>query len=221
MPFFLRLAVKHPAGGWKRFAVAAIVALGVSAPARAGLAFSLTPAAGSGLGTNEVFFTTALTNLCQTNLYLNGIQICFTNEATNYLTPDTNDFYANVPGILPTDGTYTGAVFGVGISLATPPGIYAGGAALLGGTNIFATNVLACQAFEISLPAAALGVAAGGTNYLLFWPSPPGGFVLQQTPGITVPNWTTAPYASVYSNGLNRVVFPPSAGSQFYRLEYP
>lgn len=221
-PFFSRLAIKSLVSHWKWLALACAFALGLSAPARAGLALCLTPSLESGLGTNEVVFTAALTNLCQANnLYLNGIQMCFTNAATNYLTADTNAFYANVPGILLAGGSYTGEVFGVPISPEIPPGNYAGGAVFWGGTNIFATNVLACQTFQVSLPTAPLGLAASGTNHVLFWPSPPAGFVLQQTPGITSPNWTTAPYSPVYSNGLNQVVFPPSSGSQFYRLEYP
>jgi len=221
-PFFLRLAIKQTAARWKRFALASVFALGLSISARAGVAFSLTPSVQSGLGTNEVVFTAAVTNLCATNnLYLNDIQLCFTNAATNYLTPDTNAYYANVPGILLASGSYTGVVFGVPINPMVPPGSYGGAVAFYGGTNIFATNLLASQPFQVSLPCAPLGVKRSGTNAVLFWPSPPAGFVLQQTPGITTPNWVAAPYSWADSNNMNQVVFPLSSSNQFYRLEYP
>jgi hypothetical protein len=222
MPFFLRLAIKRTAANWKPLALAFAFALGLAVPARGGLSFSLTPSVQSGLGTNEVVFTAAVTNLFETNnLYLNDIQLGFTNAATNYLTPDTNAYFANVPGILLAGGNYTGVVFGVPINPMIPPGNYGGVVAFFGGTNIFATNLLASQTFQVSLPCAPLGVTKSGTNAVLFWPSPPAGFVLQQTPGITIPNWVAAPYTSVQSNNMNQVVFPPSSGSQFYRLEYP
>ena len=224
-PFFLPLAIKGSKGKtarrWKSLALAsALMLLGVSA--RAGLAFTLTPGSQSGMGTNEVVFVANLTNGCQTNnLYLNDIHMCFTNAATNYLAADTNAFFANVPGILLTGEVYTGVVFGVPVSLAAPPGNYTGVVTFVGGTNIFATNTLASQTFQVSLPVAPLAIAANGTNAFLVWPSPPGGFVLQRNPDLMTTNWTAVPGSLLFSNGLNQVTVPSTSGNQFYRLQYP
>ncbi len=206
---------------WKTLALAStLMLLGVSA--RAGLAFTLTPASQSGLGTNEVVFIANLTNGCQTNnLYLNDIRMCFTNAATNYLAADTNAFFANVPGILVTGGVYTGVVFGVPVSLTAPPDNYTGVVTFVGGTNIFATNTLASQAFQVSLPVAPLAIAANGTNALLVWPSPPGGFVLQRNSDVVTTNWTVVPGSLLFSNGLNQMTVPSTTGNQFYRLQSP
>jgi hypothetical protein len=123
---------------------------------QADLSFSLTPAVQSGVGTNEVFFTGALTNTSLTTNFLNNIQITFTNAATNYLAADTNVFFANVPGILLPGETYTDVVFGISVNPATPPGNYSGAVAIQGGTNIFDATNLSSQTFQISLPPATL-----------------------------------------------------------------
>src|ERR1700692_2251472 len=82
----------------------------------ADLAFDLTPAVQPGVGTNEIFFSGALTNTSLIdNLFLNDIQFGFTGAATNYLMADTNVFFANVPGILLPGKTYNDVVFGITI----------------------------------------------------------------------------------------------------------
>src|SRR5580700_3962673 len=97
------------------------------AVSRADMSFTLTPAVQSGVESNEVGFTGILSNTCPTNeLFLNDIQISFSGVATNYLTADTNAFYANVPGILLPGETYSDVVFAVGILAGTPPGDYFG-----------------------------------------------------------------------------------------------
>ena len=152
-----------------------------AASTRASLAFVLTPPAQSGVGTNEIFFTGTLTNTDLTTNFLNSIGFSFTNAATNYLAADTNVFFANVPGILLPGENYTDVVFGILINPATPPGNYSGTVTLQGGTNIFAAGSLTNQAFQVTLPPVPLGIAtSSGSNLLLSWPSPPGGFVLQQ-----------------------------------------
>src|ERR1017187_10580819 len=93
------------------------------APTRADLAFVLTPAVRSGVGSNEFFFTGTLINTSLTdNLFLNDIQFDFIGEAVGYLAADTNAFFANVPGILLPFETYSDIVFGITIDPATPPG---------------------------------------------------------------------------------------------------
>jgi len=194
-----------------------------AASMRADLAFVLTPAAQSGVGTNEVFFTGTLTNTSLTdNLFLNNIQFSFNGAATNYLTADTNIFFANVPGILLPGETYADIVFGVAINPATPPGDYSGTATIQGGADIFAVDNLSGQTFDILLQPAALGVALSGTNLVLSWPSsPPGGFVLQQNSDLTTTNWLTVTNTPAIANGQNQVFLVPVTGNEFYRLKYP
>lgn len=193
-----------------------------AAPTRADLAFVLTPSTQSGVETNEVFFTGTFTNTSATdNLFLNNIQFAFTNAATNYLTADTNVFFANVPGILLPGETYSDVIFGIAVNSATPPGNYSGTVAIQGGTNIFAATNLSDQTFQISLPPAALQISNSGTNLILSWPSPPGGFVLQQISDLTTTNWAAATNALITNNFQNKIILPPSATNQFYRLKYP
>src|ERR1017187_6367981 len=192
------------------------------APTRADLAFVLTPAVRSGVGSNEFFFTGTLINTSLTdNLFLNDIQFDFIGEAVGYLAADTNAFFANVPGILLPFETYSDIVFGITIDPATPPGQYFGFVTIQGGTNIFAADNLASPIFEVSLPPAALGIAPSGTNLTLFWPSPPGGFVLQQNSDLTTTNWTTVTNTPTMTNLQNQVTLSPTSGNQFYRLKYP
>ena len=114
---------------------------------RADLAFVLTPAAQSGVGSNEVFFTSALTNTSLTDiLLLNNLQVSFNGVAANYLSADTNAFFANVPGILLPGQTYRDVVFGIAIAPSTPPGQYCGTVTVQGGTNIFAATNLSSSA---------------------------------------------------------------------------
>jgi hypothetical protein len=192
------------------------------APTRADLAFVLTPAMRSGVGSNEFFFTGTLINASLTdNLYLNDIQFDFIDGAAGYLAADTNVFFANVPGILLPFETYSDVVFGIEINPATPPGQYFGFVTIQGGTNIFATTDLASLIFEVSLPPAALGIAPSGTNVVLSWATPSGGFELQKNSDLTTTNWLTVTNASVVTNGQNQVTLSRSNTSQFFRLKYP
>jgi hypothetical protein len=184
--------------------------------------FVLTPSVENGAGSNEVFFSGAITNLGASNLFLNSIAINFDGAAANYLSADTNIFFANVPGILLPGETYTQSlVFGVAISPSTPPGQYTGEVTIVGGTNIFAGGNLSTQTFEISLPPASLAIASAGTNTAISWPSPPGGFVLEQNSNLTTTNWITVTNAPFQTNGLNQLNVAPLTHAEFYRLEYP
>jgi len=192
------------------------------APTRADLAFVLTPAVQSDVGSNEVFFTGTLINTSLTdNLFLNDIQFDFIDEATGHLAADTNAFFANVPGILLPFETYSDVVFGITIDPATPPGQYFGVVTIQGGTNIFAATNLASPIFEVSLPPAVLGIAPSGTNVVLSWASPPGGFELQKNSNLTTTNWLTVTNAPAVTNGQNQVTLSRSNSSQFFRLKYP
>jgi hypothetical protein len=207
----------------KFFTLLSGLALLLSAvPVQADLAFFLTPAVQSGLGSNEVVFTGTLINTSLTdNLFLNNIQFTLIDEAAGYLTADTNVFFANVPGILLPGETYSDVVFAIAINPATPPGQYFGIVTLQGGTNIFAATNLASPIFEVTLPPAALGIVLSGTNLLVSWPSPPGSFGLQRNFDLTTTNWITVTNISAVINGQNQAVLPAGASNQFYRLQYP
>ncbi|HWW02441.1 MAG TPA: hypothetical protein VNZ64_22275 [Candidatus Acidoferrum sp.] len=195
--------------------------LAFAASTQGNTAFILTPGALSGVGSNEVVFGAALTNSSQADtLYLNDVRLSFIGAATNYLFADTNVFFENLPGILLAGETYTDIVFGVAINPAAPPGTYSGSVAIKGGSDIFATNNLASQTFQVLLPPAALNLASAGTSCVVSWPSPPAGFVLQQNSDLTATNWVAATNAVAVSNGLNQVFLSPFAGNHFYRLEY-
>lgn len=129
----------------------------LSAPfLRADLAFSLTPGVPAS-GASEVFFTGTLSNTSLSdNLFLNNLQVSFTGTASNDLSVDTNAFFANVPGILLPGETYTDVVFGVIPNSAIPSGDYDGTICIMGGDDIFASNSLASQDFEIVWPPLAL-----------------------------------------------------------------
>lgn len=190
--------------------------------AHADMAFTLTPATHSGVGKNDVVFTGTLSNTSLTdNLFLNNIQFSFTNAATNYLTADTNAFFANVPGILLPGENYSDVVFAVTINPAIPPGSYFGTVTIQGGMDIFGATNLASQTFQVSLPPAALGITFFNTNLVLSWTSPPANFELQQNADLTTTNWITITNTPTVTNEQNQVILSPSIGSQFYRLEYP
>jgi len=193
-----------------------------NAPAREDLAFVLTPTVPSGVGSNEFFFTGTLINTSLTdNLFLNDIQFDFIDEAAGHLAADTNAFFANVPGILLPFETYSDVVFGITIDPATPPGQYFGFVTILGGTNVFAATDLASPIFEVSLPPAALGIAPSGTNVVLSWASPPGGFALQKNSDLTTTNWLAVTNAPAVTNGQNQVTLSRSNSNQFFQLKYP
>ncbi len=192
------------------------------ASARADITFTLTPAVQSGVGENEVVFTGTLSNTSLTdNLFLNNIQFSFTNAATNYLTADTNAFFANVPGILLPGETYSDAVFAVTINPEIPSGSYFGTVTIQGGMDIFGTTNVAGQTFQVSLPPAALAITFFSTNLVLSWASPPADFELQQNSDLTTTNWIATTNTPAVANEQNQVILSPSFSSQFYRLKYP
>ena len=205
----------------KPFMLLVLALLTSAVSMRADLIFVLTPAVQSDVGSNEVVFTGTLINTSFTdNIFLNNIEFDFIDEADDYLAADTNVFFANVPGILLPGETYSDVVFGITVAAATLPGQHFGIATIQGGTNIFAANNLASPIFEVSLPPAALSITNSGGNLVLSWPSPPGGFVLQQNSDLTTTNWLTATNLSTFANFQNQVILAPTNGNQFYRLKY-
>ena len=201
-----------------------VLLLGAAAT-QAAVDLSLTPAARSGVGSNTVMFAGSFTNTdTVSNAFLNRIQFAFTGQATNYLTGDTNSFFANVPGILSPLENYVDSVFAINVSPITPSGSYTGAVTVLGGTNIFASNTLASQSFQVLLTSTPLNIQRSGTNLILTWPSPPTNFVVQQIVKLTKTNWITLTNIPVVTNGASRVVLlmSPAAGTnQFFRLVDP
>lgn len=118
--------------------------------ARAGLSFVLTPNVQIGARGADVTFTGVLSNTDPVaDAYLNNIQVV----ASSNLATVTNDFFANVPGILSAGQTYSDTVFSVTIASAAPTGEYSGTITIVGGTNIFAMGSLVSQSFQISVAA--------------------------------------------------------------------
>ena len=189
--------------------------------ATAAVTFTLTPVSRSGVGSNTIaFFGTFTNSSTTTNVYLNQVQYTLTGAATNYLTPETNAFFANVPGILLANENYTDIVFAINVASNTPPGIYAGTATALGGGDMVETATLASLTFELALTNTSLAVSRSGTNVLLSWPAPPASFAVQQSTNLTTTNWVNSANVPGVTNGLNQVALPAS-GNKFYRLKYP
>ena len=158
--------------------LAALLLAGAAGQASAALAVALSSPVQDTPGGQELIFTGTLTNTDMTSaLYLNDNQFALTGSAAAYLTPDTNTFFANVPGILAPGASYTGELFGVTLSSTAPPGSYTGNVTFVGGANIFAMGSLAATAFTLILPGASNvcdttatlndGVNPGGTDVIV------------------------------------------------------
>jgi len=203
----------------KIFPLLALLFCGTVVPAA--VTFTLSPVTRSGVGSNTIAFFGTFTNSSTTaNIFLNQIQYTLTDAATNYLTPDTNAFYANVPGILLANESYTDPVFAVNVAANTPPGIYSGTATALGGGDMLATGTLASLTFTVVLTNTPLAIQRTGTNILLSWPSPPASFTVQQNTNFATTNWVTLANVPGVTNGQNQVALPV-AGNEFFRLKYP
>jgi hypothetical protein len=191
--------------------------LTASAPARADLAFTLTPAAQSVAISNNVVFTGTLNNMCATNdLFLNDIQVTFIGAATNDLAAYTNTFYANVPGILLPGETYSDVVFAVGILAGTPTGDYFGTVTILGGSNIFAETALTSLTFQVSSPAVTI-VATTADAYKLG--QIPGAFTITRVGATNIDLSVPFTIGGAASNGIdytfiaNSVTIPAGSSS--------
>jgi hypothetical protein len=146
---------------------------------------------------NEVFFTGILSNTDPTNdLYLNGIQF----TASGSFTPDSNAFFANVPGILSAGQTYSDVVFGVTINPATPAGDYFGAVTILGGSNIFAASNLATLPFQVST--IDVSIQANVANAYKFG-AQPGSFAVTCVGGSDLSLVVNYAISGTASNGVN------------------
>ena len=168
---------------------------------QAGLTFVLTPSILAGARSNEVFFTGTLSNTDPTNdLYLNDIQIDPGYPLFFGFTADTNVFFANVPGILSAGQTYSDIVFGVTIKTNAFTGDYFGTISILGGSNIFASSILATQTFQVST--IDVSITANIPNAYKFG-SQPGSFVITRNGGNNVNFFVNYAITGTASNGVN------------------
>ncbi len=137
--------------------------------ALAALEFTLTPAVRSAAIGTELTFSGTLTNTSATdNLFLNDIHFDITGPASTALTPDTNGFFSNVPGILLPGETYTGPIFTVLLNGSAAPGDYSGSVTIMGGADIFAEDDLQTLGFQVASPL--LSVSATGPDAYEFGP---------------------------------------------------
>jgi hypothetical protein len=137
-------------------------------PASAALTISLAPAAQNAAAGATVVFSGTLANTSGTDrVFLNDIQPVLTGSAAAYLTSGSNTFFSNVPGILLPGETYSGPLFSVSRSGASPPSDYTGSANILGGSDILTTGTLASASFTVLWPEetlAATSVSSSGAT---------------------------------------------------------
>jgi hypothetical protein len=71
--------------------------------------------------------------------------------------------------------------------------------------------------------APALRIFRSGPSIVLAWPNPSTGYVLQESPSLTSPNWTDVASPPLVADGEKRVpLIPnPGPGARFYRLRKP
>lgn len=69
-----------------------------------------------------------------------------------------------------------------------------------------------------SQSAPALRILRDGTNVVLAWPNPSGGFQLQESSSLTTPDWANVNTAPVLVGDEKQVNQPVAAGVRFYRL---
>lgn len=132
---------------------------------QAALEFTLTPSVKSGALGTEITFSGTLRNTSTTdNLFLNDIQFTISGASATALTPDSNSFFANVPGLLLPNEIYTGPIFTILLKSTAAPGDYSGSVAILGGADILATTTLQTQSFQISSPSISVVATTANAN---------------------------------------------------------
>jgi len=147
------------------------VLLGAASPGVCGpgqtLIFTLTPQA-TPPGTSLALLSGTITNpAAPSDVLVNDLQFALSGASATFLMPDTNPFFANVPGVFSPGDSYSGIVFGLQLAPNTPLGLYGGTVTLLGdpnGADPGATQSLATATFQLTVapePAAGLlGIAA-------------------------------------------------------------
>ncbi len=132
----------------------ALFMLAISVTAHAGLTLTLTPSVQSSARGAEIVFRGTLTNASSTDkLYLNDISFTLSGASATHLTPSTNAFFANVPGILSPGESYTtDEIFHITLSATAPFGTYPASVTINGGDSLTASNALATSSFTVIAP---------------------------------------------------------------------
>jgi hypothetical protein len=126
--------------------------------ARADVSLSLSPSVQQSAAGLELVFSGTITNNSATDqVFLNDISFTTIGDSATFLTPELNHFFANVPGILLPNESYSGGeIFRVLLSASAPAEDYGGSITVIGGADIFATSNLANTAFTILSPAVSI-----------------------------------------------------------------
>jgi|GEM_PF-1278600 len=110
----------------------------------AGLTLALTPPAQPASPGAEVLFNGSLTNTSAAEkLFLNDITATFTADPQSDTALSSNEFFADVPGILLPGETYDGPLFRVALSSGSSAANYTGSVTLHGGADITGDSPLA------------------------------------------------------------------------------
>lgn len=92
----------------------------------------------------------------------------------------------------------------------------AGGTSINGRVTSSETYALAWEFFTMPL-----AVSQSDTNLVLSWPIYPTGFVVESTPSLSAPSWTTIVASPPVIDGTNPLTLPASANQKFFRLRRP
>lgn len=100
---------------------------------------------------------------------------------------------------------------------------------IVGGDNLFfcksqtsdawmlSSNPLLLVFSDVALLAPRLTLNRNGNQIQFLWPANPAGFILQETPSLSVPNWTATVGTPLLQNGQYALTQAP-IGTKFYRL---
>jgi hypothetical protein len=88
------------------------------------------------------------------------------------------------------------------------------------GTRLVAAAYMGGSIYTAIWPPA-LSTQLAGTNFVVSWPWPSSGFVLQQNCDLTTANWVNFCGSQAVSNCQNQVTVSPSNSAMFYRLAGP
>lgn len=72
-----------------------------------------------------------------------------------------------------------------------------------------------------AVDAPALRILQSGPNVTLAWPNPSTGFQLQESPSLTMPNWTDVNTSPGVVGDEKQVTAPLQPGARFFRLRRP
>ena len=111
-------------------------------------------------------------------------------------------------------GTSTGGVYSVSGTIGQPD---AGGP--MTGGNFSLTGGF-WSLYAVQTPGAPLlSITRSGNSVIVSWPMPSTGFLLEETPNLNPPSWTTNNVAPSDNGTIKAVTVPTGPGNRFYRLK--